>query len=79
VGPEHAGTTAGANFQLAYRGNFLLPLRRVAFVRFRERLDEAAVFADSIETNRQARSVLDAVAATLRSLSEGLGGHIEDL
>lgn len=79
VGPAHAGATGGANFQLAYRGNFLLPHGRVAFIRFRERLDEAAAFADGIDVTPEARSVLDAVAGTLRSLSEGLSGHIEAL
>lgn len=79
VGPEYPGATAGANFQLAYRGNFLLPHRRVAFIRFRERLDEAAAFADGSDATPEARSVLDAAAATLRSLSEGLSGHIEAL
>jgi len=79
VGPAHASATAGANFQLAYRGNFLLPHGRVAFIRFRERLDEAAAFADGIDATPEARSVLDAVTGTLRSLSEGLSGHIEAL
>jgi hypothetical protein len=79
VGPEYPGATAGANFQLAYRGNFLLPHRRVAFIRFRERLDEAAAFADGSDATPEARSVLDAAAATLRSLSGGLSGHIEAL
>ena len=49
VGPEHPGLTAGANFQLAYRSNFLLPHRRVAWVRFAERMEEAAEFADAIQ------------------------------
>jgi Ferritin-like len=81
VGSEHPGATAGANFQLAYRGNFLLPHRRVAFIRFRERLDEAADFADGIDLGpagaADARAVLDAAAGTLRSLSAGISGHIE--
>ncbi len=81
VGPDHPGATAGANFQLAYRGNFLLPHRRVAFIRFRERLDEAADFADGIDLGPAGvpggRGVLDAAAATLRSLSARLDAHIE--
>lgn len=77
VGPEHPDATAGANFQLAYRGNFLLPHRRAAFIRFRERLDEAADFADGIDAAGETRSVLDAASATLRSLSDGLSSHVE--
>ncbi len=81
VGPAHPGVTAGANFQLAYRGNFLLPHRRVAFIRFRERLEEAADFADGIQLELaggpDGRAVLDAAATTLRSLGAGLSAHIE--
>ncbi len=81
VGPSHPGVTAGANFQLAYRGNFLLPHRRVAFIRFRERLEEAADFADGIDLGSAGgsggREVLDAASTTLRSLGAGLGAHID--
>ena len=45
VGDDLPDRTAGANFQLAYRSNFLLPHRRVAWIRFAERLDEAGEFA----------------------------------
>ena len=48
VGPEHPGVTAGANFQLFYQKSFLLPHRRATWIRFTERLDEAAEFADGI-------------------------------
>ncbi|MCU1451244.1 MAG: hypothetical protein JWP02_3414, partial [Acidimicrobiales bacterium] len=48
VGPAHAGVTAGANFQLAYRASFLLPHRRSAWFRFSERLDEIAAAADAV-------------------------------
>ena len=82
VGSNQPGATAGANFQLAYRGNFLLPHRRVAFVRFAERLDEAADFADGIglepAEESAGRPVLDAAATTLRSLRDGVGAHIDD-
>ena len=47
VGPEHPGVTAGANFQLFYQKSFLLPHRRATWIRFTERLDEAAEFADA--------------------------------
>ncbi|HLL07077.1 MAG TPA: ferritin-like domain-containing protein [Nocardioidaceae bacterium] len=77
VGPEHPGLTAGANFQLAYRSNFLLPHRRSAWIRFRERLDETADFADSIEAEPQTRVVLDRVAAKLRAFGETLARHTE--
>ena len=41
--------TAGANFQLFYQKSFLLPHRRATWIRFTERLDEAAEFADAID------------------------------
>ena len=77
VGPSQPGATAGANFQLAYRASFLLPHRRAAWVRFRERLEETAQFADAIDAEPDARVVLDRVADALRSLAERLGAHIE--
>lgn len=77
VGPEHPGLTAGANFQLAYRANFLLPHRRAAWIRFCERLDEAAGFGDGIEIQPAARTVLDDVIAHLRHVSDELRVHIE--
>ena len=52
VGPEHPGVTAGANFQLFYQKSFLLPHRRATWIRFTERLDEAAEFADAIDSAR---------------------------
>ena len=55
VGPEHPGVTAGANFQLFYQKSFLLPHRRATWIRFTERLDEAAEFADSLSTRGAAR------------------------
>ena len=48
VGDEHPGLTAGANFQLAYRSNFLLPHRRAAWIRFVERFEQASSFASEI-------------------------------
>lgn len=77
VGPEHPGLTAGANFQLAYRANFLLPHRRAAWIRFCERLDEAVSFGDGIEIQPAARTVLDDVTAHLRHVSDELRVHIE--
>ena len=47
-GPEHPDATAGANFQLPYRASFLLPHRRAAWIRFAERLEELAAFADGL-------------------------------
>ena len=55
VGPEHPGATAGANFQLPYRASFLLPHRRSAWIRFAERLDELAAFAESLHPGRGGR------------------------
>jgi hypothetical protein len=81
VGPELPGATAGANFQLAYKSNFLLPHRRVAWIRFSERLDEAADFAESIAggptATEPAAKVLTSVAGGLRSTLTRLAAHIE--
>jgi hypothetical protein len=77
VGPEHPDLTAGANFQLAYRSNFLLPHRRSAWIRFRERLDETADFAAGIDVRGQDKAIVDRVAKKLRSLSKELGLHVE--
>ncbi|MDQ4133079.1 MAG: ferritin-like protein [Actinomycetota bacterium] len=77
VGPEHPGATAGANFELAYRSSFLIPHRRAAWVRFCERLEEAASFGDSIHAPPDARLVLDEVGAHLRVVGAGLERHVE--
>jgi hypothetical protein len=69
VGDGVSGT-AGANFQLAYRSNFLLPHRRVAWLRFIERLDEAAGLALGI-------GGLDAVAGSLTRTMERLSAHVD--
>lgn len=73
VGPEHPGLTAGANFQLAYRASFLLPHKRSAWIRFAERLDELASFADAIEgAPPDVAKVADALRAALVELSPHL-------
>ena len=77
VGADHPGATAGANFQLAYRASFLLPHRRAAFVRFRERLAEAAAFAGNVEAGPAARPVLEAVAGALRSIEGDLAANTD--
>ncbi len=77
VGPEHPGLTAGANFQLAYRSSFLLPHRRAAWLRFCERLDEAAALSDGLEGLPSALRVLDGVGKHLRHVSGELRHHIE--
>jgi hypothetical protein len=77
VGPSLPGATAGASFQLAYKSNFLLPHRRVAWIRYCERLEEAADFADAIEADGETRRVLTAVAGALRDVLVRLGSHIE--
>ena len=77
LGPEHPGVNAGANFQLAYRSSFLLPHRRSAWIRFSERLDEAADFAQGIDGPAEVRSVLDGVSAELRSMLVRLGPHLD--
>jgi hypothetical protein len=78
IGREHPGINAGANFQLAYRSSFLLPHRRSAWIRFSERLDEAADFADGIDGPPEVRSVLEGVSASLRQLLVRLGPHLEN-
>lgn len=77
VGPEHPGATAGANFQLAYRSNFLIPHRRAAWIRFRERLDEAAAFAEAADAPPEDRMVLDGVAGVLRATSGDLAARVQ--
>ena len=65
VGSEHPAATAGANFQLPYRASFLLPHRRAAWIRFAERLDELATFADGLHPATGG----DVVAAVSRALA----------
>ena len=77
VGPEHPGVTAGANFQLFYQKSFLLPHRRATWIRFTERLDEAAEFADAIDGRRRHRAVLDDVGKTLHQLAARVGSRID--
>jgi hypothetical protein len=77
VGDDSPGRTAGANFQLAYQANFLLPHRRVAWVRFAERLDEAAALATGIEGPDDVRATLDRVARTLERTMVRLVDQIE--
>jgi hypothetical protein len=77
VGPDHPEITAGANFQLAYRSNFLLPHRRVAWIRFTERMEEAADFADSIKGDDATIAALGRVSTFLRRSVTRMGSHIE--
>ncbi|HQR79305.1 MAG TPA: ferritin-like protein [Actinomycetota bacterium] len=77
VGEEQPGKTAGANFQLAYRANFLLPHRRVAWIRFTERLAEAAEFAGAIDAPEPVRDRLNAVGKSLEATMMRLAEHIE--
>jgi hypothetical protein len=76
VGPDHPGLTAGASFQLPYRASFLLPHRRSAWLRFAERLDELAGFADGLHPPEGA-DVVAAVAAALRRTAMNLMAHVE--
>ena len=79
VGPEHPAATAGASFQLAYRANFLIPHRRAAWIRFRERLEEIASFAEAIEAPADTTAVLGQVTPHLRRVAADLAAHIEPL
>jgi hypothetical protein len=76
VGPDHPGLTAGASFQLPYRASFLLPHHRSAWLRFAERLDELAGFADGVHPPAGA-DVVATVAAALRQAASNLTTHIE--
>ena len=76
VGPDHPGVTAGASFQLPYRASFLLPHRRSAWLRFAERLDELAGFADGLHPPEGA-DVVAAVTRALRRTAAGLMAHVE--
>ena len=77
VGAEHPGVTAGANFQLFYQKSFLLPHQRATWIRFTERLDEAAAFTDAIDAPDDVRAVLDRVAAQLHQLAGVIGAGID--
>jgi Ferritin-like len=76
VGADHPGVTAGASFQLPYRASFLLPHRRSAWLRFAERLDELAGFADGLHPPAGADEVA-AVAGALRRAAATMTAHIE--
>ena len=78
VGDAMPRATAGAPFQLSYRSNFLLPHRRVAWIRFAERLDEAATFAAGIEAaDPETTRVLEGVVKTLHHALTRLSSEIE--
>ena len=79
MGDELPDATAGAGFHLAYRANFLLPHRRVAWIRFAERLDETAAFAESLDAPPDVRTVLDGVVRSLRQLHGEIAAHIEQV
>jgi len=76
VGSDYPGVTAGASFQLPYRASFLLPHRRAAWLRFAERLDELAGFADGLHPSAGADEVA-AVAGALRQAAAAMTAHIE--
>ena len=76
VGPDHPDVTAGANFQLPYRASFLLPHRRSAWLRFTERLEELAAFADGLRPPTGADVVAD-VAGALRRAAATMTAHVE--
>jgi hypothetical protein len=76
AGPDHPGTTAGANFQLPYRASFLLPHRRSAWFRFAERLDELAAFAVGLHPPA-GEDIVAAVSGALGQTASDLTGHVE--
>ncbi|MDQ4097444.1 MAG: hypothetical protein M3144_06215 [Actinomycetota bacterium] len=77
VGPDRPGETAGASFQLAYRSNFLIPHRRAAWIRFRERLSETAEFTEGVNAPLDTQAILNEVGERLRDVGRSLGAHIE--
>ena len=77
VGAECPDRTAGASFQLAYRSNFLLPHRRAAWIRFAERLDEAAELGDAVAGDHRVRQVLANVSRSLRTSVNRLLAEVE--
>ena len=76
VGPDHAGLTAGANFQLPYRSSFLLPHRRSAWIRFAERLEELAAFGAGLHP-AEGRDVVLGVSAALEQTAAELLAQVE--
>jgi hypothetical protein len=76
VGAEHPTATAGANFQLPYRASFLLPHRRAAWLRFAERLEELAVFADDLHP-ATGEDVVTAVSGALARAASLLTAQVE--
>jgi hypothetical protein len=76
VGPDHPDATAGASFQLPYRASFLLPHRRSAWLRFAERLEELAAFADGLRPPTGADVVAE-VATALRRHAATMTAHVE--
>jgi hypothetical protein len=76
VGSDHPAATAGANFQLPYRASFLLPHRRAAWIRFAERLDELATFADGLHP-ATGGEVVTAVSGALARAASDLTAHVE--
>lgn len=77
VGAEQPRVTAGANFQLFYQKSFLLPHRRASWIRFHERLDEAAQFASDIDATDGDRTVLEGVSSTLHRLADLIATRID--
>ena len=78
AGPDHPGATAGANFQLPYRANFLLPHRRSAWIRFAERLDELAAFAADLHP-AEGKDVLAAASGELDRIASELMADVEEV
>lgn len=77
VGGEHPGQTAGANFQLAYRANFLLPHQQVAWIRYAERLEEAADFADGVDAGGPTGAALSPISAFMRRTAATFWTHLD--
>jgi hypothetical protein len=76
VASDVPGMAAGANFQLPYRANFLLPHRRSAWIRFAERLRELGTFASEIP-QFDAENTTAHIGAVLAAMAGTLEAHVE--
>jgi hypothetical protein len=77
AGPEHPGRTAGPSFELFYESDYLLPHRDAAWALLAERVDEAAVFCESVGPElaelAPVREALDDIARSLTAHIPGRG------
>jgi len=73
AGPEYPGRTTGPSFELFYESDYLLPHRDAAWVLLAERMDEAAVFCESVGPEL---TELAPVREALHDIARSLTAHI---